>query len=203
MTDTSGPTSLTPLAYYDPDTSSLRTSQGTFPLASTECSLTLPRSGSMRSGALYERPTLEPATDELGCSSLLLSPSAGDGEGGGRKNPPPRGVGTKQGSGGLREQVRTLLPNLPTPTAWLGRREAHSKGDPARWTNPERSNELSDFVAWLLPTPSAGNPNDGEDLEKRHGNGNCLPGAITALPSPGTNDSSDDQHPTQPMLGDD
>ena len=34
-----------------------------------------------------------------------------------------------------------------TPTAWLGRRESHAKGDPERWTNPERSNELSDQVA--------------------------------------------------------
>jgi hypothetical protein len=38
---------------------------------------------------------------------------------------------------------------IPTPTAWLGRRPAHAKGDPARWTDPDRSNELSDFIAAL------------------------------------------------------
>lgn len=42
---------------------------------------------------------------------MLLTPNAADGEGGGRANPPPRGEGGKEGSGGLREQVRTL----PTP----------------------------------------------------------------------------------------
>ena len=35
----------------------------------------------------------------------------------------------------------------PTPTAWLGRRPAHATGDPARYFNPERSNDLSDAVA--------------------------------------------------------
>jgi DNA (cytosine-5)-methyltransferase 1 len=38
---------------------------------------------------------------------------------------------------------------LPTPTAWLGRRPSQSIGDPERWTNPDRSNELSDFIAYL------------------------------------------------------
>lgn len=36
---------------------------------------------------------------------------------------------------------------MPTPTAWLGRRPGNAIGDPKRWTNPERSRELSDFVA--------------------------------------------------------
>jgi hypothetical protein len=34
-----------------------------------------------------------------------------------------------------------------TPTAWLGRRPSHSIGDPDRWIDPARSNELSDQVA--------------------------------------------------------
>jgi hypothetical protein len=45
--------------------------------------------------------------------------------------------------------LNTVVALLPTPTAWLGRRESHSTGDPERWTNPERSNELSDCVAWI------------------------------------------------------
>lgn len=48
---------------------------------------------------------------------------------------------------------------LATPTAWLGRRPAHSLGDPRRWENKERSRELSDQMAHLvdrlLPTPTA------------------------------------------------
>lgn len=39
---------------------------------------------------------------------------------------------------------------LATPTAWLGRRAVHSVGDPDRWTNPQRSNELSDQIAYLV-----------------------------------------------------
>jgi len=38
---------------------------------------------------------------------------------------------------------------IPTPTAWLGRRPSQGDGDAARWENPERSRELSDFVAWM------------------------------------------------------
>lgn len=43
----------------------------------------------------------------------------------------------------------SLTNLLASPTAWLGRREAHSHGDPKRWTNPERSNDLSDQIAFL------------------------------------------------------
>jgi hypothetical protein len=51
------------------------------------------------------------------------------------------------------ESERNSLPpnaavkTWATPTAWLGRRAAHAKGDARRWHNPERSNELSDQVA--------------------------------------------------------
>jgi hypothetical protein len=53
--DTYGRTSLTPFAYYDPDTHSWKTSQGTLPLDLTPFSVTLPRSGSMRNGQLFQR----------------------------------------------------------------------------------------------------------------------------------------------------
>ena len=44
-----------------------------------------------------------------------------------------------------------------TPTAWLGRRPSVALGDPERWKNPERSNELSDQVAFVekFKTPTA------------------------------------------------
>lgn len=158
MTDTSGLTSLTPFAFYDPDGRCLRTSQGTFPWASTECSPILPRSGSMRSGELFERPMLVPRIDESGCSSLLA-----------------------------------------TPTAWLGRRPSQSEGDPARWLDPERSNELSDQIAWLsevalLPTAMAA---DGERSSLTHGRGNpTLLGAVSLLPSPTVGDSRNSRNST-------
>lgn len=65
---TSGPRSCESLARWDRASSSWRTSQATFGWDSTEFSETLPTSGSMRSGALYGRPTLERLTDESGSS---------------------------------------------------------------------------------------------------------------------------------------
>ncbi len=49
---------------------------------------------------------------------------------------------------------RGSLSWLATPTAWLGHRPAHSIGDPDRWKDPNRSNELSDQIAAMLPTPT-------------------------------------------------
>lgn len=38
---------------------------------------------------------------------------------------------------------------LATPTAWIGHRPTHSRGDRDRWMNPDRSRELPDQLAWL------------------------------------------------------
>lgn len=77
MTDTFGPTLPEPFAFYDHDSSSWRTSQATFLLDSIPSSLTLPKWGSMRSGALYERPTLVRPTSEPDYS-LLPTPAVND-----------------------------------------------------------------------------------------------------------------------------
>ena len=100
MNDTSGPTSPIPFAYYDPDSQCLRTSQGTLVSDSTPSSLTLPRSGSMRNGWLYARPTRVPRTAASGCSSLLPTPHANA----------ATGAGTQGRDGG---------PNLQTVAATL------------------------------------------------------------------------------------
>lgn len=89
---------------------------------------------------------------------------------------------------------------LASPTAWLGRRMAHAIGDPERWYNPDRSNDLSDQIATLplLPTPNASLIGTGTDLEiwqdrrrrmkEKHGNGNgfgaTLDVAVRLLPTP-------------------
>lgn len=96
MPDTSGPSSLTPLAFYDPDSSCWRTSQATFPWEPPPCLETLPASGMTLAGVLYGLPTSEPATDAPDCSSL----------------PTPRA--TRGGS--ATETVELLGPYLPTPT---------------------------------------------------------------------------------------
>src|SRR5690606_21407457 len=130
MSATFGRTSPKQFAFYDPDGSCWRTWPAISLWGSETFSGTWPKRGSMRSGACFEHPTWAPATSGHDCSSLLLTPTSGDGKGGGRANPPPRGTGGKDGSGGLREQVRTLLP---TPTAVdMGRGKTPEEWD--AWT---------------------------------------------------------------------
>lgn len=75
MTDTSGPPSPAPLAFYDPSSSSWRTSQATFLSDSTPSSVTLPAWGTTHGGALYERSTPALVTVDPGCL-LLPTPTA-------------------------------------------------------------------------------------------------------------------------------
>lgn len=162
--DTSGPTLRVPLAHYDPDSSSWRTSGVMFPSDWPTSSETCPAWGMTRAGELFELPTPALPTDVPASSSLLLlTPTMGDGKGGGRTDPGVRGI-DRDGSGGLREQVRTLLP---TPTASdTNGSGAHGDGGMDLRTTIE-----------LLPTPLA---SDGEEewdawtarMQARHGNGN-------------------------------
>jgi len=70
---------------------------------------------------------------------------------------------------------------LATPTRWLGRRPAHSEGDPERWWNTKRSYELSDQMASLLPTPRTTDQNG----PGHHGNGGPdLRTVASELPTP-------------------
>jgi len=87
--------------------------------------------------------------------------------------------------------------SLATPTAWLGSCPARAIGDAARWNDPERSNELSDQMADLLPTPAAWDGNRGPDTSREQGDGTRpsgqagtlnLAGALTLLPTPVVND---------------
>ena len=64
--DTCGLKSYGSFAWYDHDTSAWRTSQATFLWDSTESSVILPNSGSMRSGVCFERQTLERPTSDGG-----------------------------------------------------------------------------------------------------------------------------------------
>jgi len=152
----SGPASRTPFAYYDPDASSWRTSQASFDLGLHESSVTLPNSGSMRNGALYERPTLALATDANGCS-LLPTPQHADGQ---RTALSPEAHA--RGFVSLPEAVADLLP---TPAA-------HDSGN-----TPERhlraKNELDGgnrttitslpvLLRDLLPTPAAADGTGGK-----------------------------------------
>lgn len=122
----SGPSFPDSFAFYDPESSSLRTSQATFDLGFTPSLPTLPAWGWMSGGELYERQMSAPLTSELDSSSLLQTPSAADAMGGHLS----RG-GARSGELLLKGQVKAL----PTPRA-------------------SRGASQTETVA-LLPTPTA------------------------------------------------
>lgn len=160
----SGRTSPTPFAQYDPATSSLRTSQGTLLSDWTSCSVILPRSGSMRSGLLYRRATLGPATPEPASSSLLPTPTVPNG---GRTMSDEEVLAKGKTARGKRQvdlasAVRVHL--LPTPAVndmgegktpeawdeWTAKMQAkHANGN-------GHGKSLAIEVLRLLPTPTVG-----------------------------------------------
>lgn len=105
--------------------------------------MTWPKSGSMRGGRCFEHQTLELPTDVSASSSSRLLPTAtcSDVYTG-------RLASTQQKPGSMHSVTlpQAVTRMLPTPTARLG----ESRGAQAkRYTNPERSNDLDDAVAWL------------------------------------------------------
>ena len=106
-----GATTDAPFAFYDPDSRSLRTSQGSFPLDSTPCSLTLPKSGSMRSGRLYARPMSGRATAGS-ASSFLPTPAAQESG----QSPEYHAEMKRLKMGGTPRHTVTSL-SVPTPTS--------------------------------------------------------------------------------------
>ena len=144
--DTSGPGSQTPFAYYDPDSHSLRTSQLTLDLDSMKSSPTLPTSGSMRSGRLYERPTLALAINAIGSSSSQPC--------GGGVSLMPTPVVNDMGAGKSVDQWEALTAK------WQ-----------AKFGNNGHGNSLSIEVAKLLPTPAA----SGNGLARNETSGRSNP----------------------------
>lgn len=194
MSDTCGPTYGTPLAFFDPDSCSWRTSQGTFPWDSTPSSPTLPPSGSMRSGALYERPTSAPVTDEPDSSSLLRTPTAsviGAKDGiklSGRSSSDPRV--------GLADQVKALLP---TPVAQDDQKSPAAHVEKKRASGVQELDNITSLTVmakqaaatgqWsnrLLPTPRTSDANGSGE----HGDGGPdLRTAVKMLPTPTASDA--------------
>jgi len=126
-----GDTSHGSFAIFDPPSHSWRTSQRSLLEDSTAFSRTLPPSGSMRNGRLYERATSGPRTTEIGFGSWP-TPTASDygssqnginGSGGENERP-------SAGTPSLRTMVRTGAGNWPTPTTT----DAADAADAARTT---------------------------------------------------------------------
>lgn len=145
MRDTCGPTSGTPLASYDPDTSSWRTYGDISLWDSTPSSLTLPAWGCLRNGVLCGRPTPERLTAARESSS---SPSA---------FPTPTAQAAKHGStpdttaNAFGKNLWDLPSLLPTPKASDGERGR----DLPRLRPDSSGRELATAVDHLLPTPTA------------------------------------------------
>jgi hypothetical protein len=134
------------LVAYDPSTSSWRTSPDCLLPGLPMCSVTWPRSGSMRNGTVYPRPPSAPITDVTDCSWL---PTPAASPGGFNQSPSPGAA--------IRPSLETMArtDTWPTPTARLGDAQ---RGLPSpelaasRYASGRRN--LDDAVA-MWPTPSA------------------------------------------------
>ena len=156
---------------------------------------TFPSSGSMRNGSVYARPTSAPLTDASGSSSspgLLPTPTTLDHVE--KRTMHAGGNLTLQGSvAGVNPKDATRL--LPTPRTTDGNGAgSHGQG----------GMDLRTTVT-LLPTPAAGNFNDGESVESwearrqrnlekginGNGQGTPLGMAVRMLPGVDTSQPSD------------
>lgn len=119
---------------------------------------TWPASAMWDESGVYELLTSEHPTDGSGCSSahglLLKTPTAQLAVNGGSQDPAKRKMGGHGPT--LADEVEHLLP---TPRATDG-----EKGDPNQ-RGSSGDLMLPSAVMSLLPTPSAGNFNDGESVE--------------------------------------
>ncbi|WP_229323184.1 hypothetical protein [Streptomyces sp. UNOC14_S4] len=189
------------MAFYDPGTRSLKTSQGTFLSDSMPSSLTLPPSGSMRSGALFARPTSAPPTSANASSSSrgLPTPAARDWRGGGQSGQLPTAVtsllptpSTSEATGaGHAAQggmnLRHVVSLLPTPVVGDSEGARQSTAPHPRST----SSTLTDlaFTGALLPTPRA-SENENRQTKRTPSqeagtHGKCLAAEVASLlPTP-------------------
>jgi hypothetical protein len=173
MSGTSGRTSRTPFAFFDPESRSLRTSQDTFDLGLPTSSPILPASGSMRSGALYAHRRSALPTDASGCSSSpqLPTPTARDWKGEGYEGQLPNAV---------------VLLKTPTAQLAINGGSQHPDKRKAGGHGPT----LADEVEHLLPTPRASDgAKDGPNQRDSKGD-LALPSAVVQLlPTPTVADS--------------
>lgn len=168
-----GPTSLTPLAYFDPDTSSWRTSQPSLFEDLTESPPTWPRSGMTSGGRAYALPTWVRPIDETAGSDtpLLKTPTAQLAVNGGSQHPDKRKAGGHGPT--LADEVEHLLP---TPMS----ADAERTSTTFAGGNPT-------LIGALLPTPTATEYGNNQSPSP----GAAVRPSLSSLARTWTGDSSD------------
>lgn len=166
--DTCGPTSLEPCAYYDPVSSSWRTLPRTCDAGFTPFLGTLPRSGTTRRGRLYELVTSAPPTGETESSCSPSTPTD--------LLPTPAAVAYGNNRGGSAGRVGKVRPSLegvvqllPTPHANMSIGAGTSGRDGGL--------NIQTAIITLLPTPTA---RDWKGHNQK-ADQTCLPGVILPL----------------------
>lgn len=169
-----GSVTQTPFATYDPGSSSWRTWEPSLFEDSTSFSGRWPNSGTTLDGRAYELPSSALPTNATGCSSSVSrgTPSARAAKG---------ANSVRVASGDTRGLLENQVATIPTPQARDGN---HGGPQGKRFLNPERPNDLDDFVdaLALLPTPVVNDMGVNKTVEwwdewvaekkAQHGNGN-------------------------------
>ena len=101
-----------PFAFYDHATSSLKTSQHSLFVDLTSCAVVFPKSGMMRNGKLYERPTSDVFTKDQDYLSLP-TPTAREGRDWSRAEVLAK---LDRGDGVAKRICSLLIPSSPTIT---------------------------------------------------------------------------------------
>ncbi len=202
----SGESSSGSFARWDPDSYSWRTSQLSLLGDSTAFSETLPTSGSMRSGRLFQREPVVPLTGGTGSSSWPTA-AATDWKGSAREGqrrgqlseaaevkwPTPRATDGSKGGPNQRGSSGDLM--LPSAAAQWPTPAASSYGRNKGGANPEGPERPSlDTLARTWPTPRA---SESENRTTRHppsvkdgrGHGRTLAGEAASWPTPTSGDS--------------
>lgn len=201
------------LASFDPATSSLKTCQASLVPEQESFSETLPRSGIMLSGNVYQRAPLAPLTDETD-GGLWPTPMAGtpaqngNNEAGNNDSsrktvalagwPTPTassgtGAGTSGRDGGLNLQTAAALAGWPTPAA----RDWKSSASNQHGINARPLNEVARLAEWPTPRASDGEKNvrtqSGAEAEIRRKGGPqdlCTAAAVATWATPKASDCS-------------
>ena len=169
-----GSVTQTPFATYDHGSSSWRTWEPFLFEDSTSFSGRWPNSGTTLDGRAYELPSSALPTNATGCSSSVSrgTPSARAAKG---------ANSVRVASGDTRGLLENQVATIPTPQARDGN---HGGPQGKRFLNPERPNDLDDFVdaLALLPTPVVNDMGVNKTVEwwdewvaekkAQHGNGN-------------------------------